>query len=187
MSDVSDQANDGPDNDGSDRDGSDKDGPDRGRFTRMFDRAFISDALQRKEQEQRDEAELAETDRMKRESKRREIATSISERFRTKNEHLQRKFPGLDVVTIHDGLGERFTLPALPTGQTEGKLEFECEISHSGAAFHIHSRTSIHGNQTADRLSFPERRVDFARIDKFIERKILEFVRLYLGEEDAEG
>ena len=155
----------------------------RGRFTRMFDHEFISDALARREQEFKDEAELAAVDRDERTTRRLEVASSIAERFHSRRDQLSNKFPGMVARTTEDALGVSYQFPPAQ-GQAEGaRLEFEVEVSHSGAALHIHSRGILGGKTAADRISMAERKVDLARVERFVERKILDFVRRYLGDE----
>jgi hypothetical protein len=155
--------------------------PLRGRFTRMLDREFIEDALARKDQALADEAELLAVEEEQRRRSRLTVAGDITTCFHARDRHLQERFPNLEMDAPSGEFSHRFLFPAGESQLRESALEFHCEVSHEGSAFHIHARTTMGGKTIADRLSFPEKKVDMDRVNRFVERKILDFVRTYVG------
>ena len=115
----------------------------RGRFTRMLDREFIEDALARKDQAVADEAEMLAVEETQKQRQRSELARSISVRFHARDRHINERFPTVVMDSPSGEFSHRFVFPADGEQLRESSLEFHCEISHEGAAFHIHSRTSL--------------------------------------------
>jgi glucan biosynthesis protein len=135
--------------------------------------------------EAQDEAELAAEDRRKRETQRHQVGLQIAEKFRARNQHLQQRFPALKIDETDD-LSLRLALPADEYCPDAMMLEFQVEVSHSGSAFHIHCRSGKVDDVRADRISFAERNLDMERVERFVERKILDFVRAHMGEDADE-
>lgn len=160
----------------------------RGEFTRKVDSELLMRFANDDEKNKvRVELEKQEAQRRRLDSEKKTLETVAAQMARIKevltgrDEFVARRFDNIERTEPSDGVGVTYSFSATGAARA-ARMQFYCQDNATHQAFFVESLMEIEGKMPPrkDYITFPVADVNIARVKKFVEGKILAFIKEYL-------